>query len=119
MIPRNLFAINIKYRTFNTDNGVAFKFDTGPVSHQLLAGVDYSYFKQVSGQAFVENAGSIDVYNPVYGNAPDPVFNFFNTQILKQTGFYLQDQVDFGEVASLVLGKIGRASCRARVCPYG
>jgi len=104
MVPRNLFAINIKYRTFNTDNGVAFKFDTGPVSHQLLAGVDYSYFKQVSGQAFIENAGAIDVYNPVYGNAPTPVFNFFNTQILKQTGFYLQDQVDFGEVASLVLG---------------
>ena len=104
MVPRNLFAINIKYRTFNTDNGVAFKFDTGPVSHQLLAGVDYSYFKQVSGQAFIENAGGIDVYNPVYGNAPTPVFNFFNTQILKQTGFYLQDQVDFGEVASLVLG---------------
>ncbi len=104
MVPRNLFAINIKYRTFNTDNGVAFKFDTGPVSHQLLAGVDYSYFKQVSGQAFVQDAGAIDVYNPVYGTAPDPVFNFFNTQILKQTGFYLQDQVDFGEVASLVLG---------------
>lgn len=104
MVPRNLFAINIKYRTFNTDNGVAFKFDTGPASHQLIAGVDYSYFKQVSGQAFVENAGAIDVYNPVYGNAPAPVFNFFNTQKLKQTGFYLQDQIDFGEVASLVLG---------------
>src|SRR3546814_16022766 len=35
---------------------------------------------------------------------PAPVFDFFNTQILKQTGLYLQDQVDFGEVASLVLG---------------
>lgn len=104
MIPRNLFAINIKYRTFNTDNGVAFKFDTGPASHQLIAGIDYSYFKQVSGQAFVENAGAIDVYNPVYGNAPGPVFTFFNTQILKQTGFYVQDQIDFGQVASLVVG---------------
>lgn len=104
LIPRNLFAINIKYRTFNTDNGVAFKFDTGPASHQLIAGIDYSYFKQVSGQAFVENAGAIDVYNPVYGAAPPPVFTFFNTQILKQTGFYVQDQIDFGQVASLVLG---------------
>jgi iron complex outermembrane receptor protein len=104
LIPRNLFAINIKYRTFNTDNGVAFKFDTGPASHQLIAGIDYSYFKQVSGQAFVENAGAIDVYNPVYGTAPPPVFTFFNTQILKQTGFYVQDQIDFGQVASLVLG---------------
>lgn len=104
LIPRNLFAINIKYNTFNTDNSLAFNFDTGSISHKLLAGIDYSYFKQVSGQAFVENAGAIDVYNPVYGNAPGPAFTFFNTQILKQTGFYLQDQVDFGEVASLVLG---------------
>ena len=104
LIPRNLFAINIKYNTFNTDNSLAFNFNTGSISHKLLAGIDYSYFKQVSGQAFVENAGAIDVYNPVYGTAPGPVFTFFNTQILKQTGFYLQDQVDFGEVASLVLG---------------
>nr|WP_246427203.1 TonB-dependent siderophore receptor [Sphingopyxis panaciterrulae] len=103
-VPRNLFAIDIKYNTFNTDNSLAFKFDTGPLSHQLLAGIDYSYFKQVSGQAFVAYADSIDVYNPVYGTAPAPVFDFFNTQILKQTGLYLQDQVDFGEVASLVLG---------------
>src|SRR3546814_13669630 len=85
-VPRNLFAIDIKYNTFNTDNSLAFKFDTGPLSHQLLAGIHYSYFKQVSGQAFVAYADSIDVYNPVYGTAPAPVFDFFNPQILKQTG---------------------------------
>src|SRR3546814_170827 len=35
---------------------------------------------------------------------PAPVFDFFNTQILKQTGQYLKVQVDVGEVAAQVLG---------------
>ncbi|MCP3730897.1 TonB-dependent siderophore receptor [Sphingomonas sp. MG17] len=103
-VPRNLFAINISYNTFNTDNSLAFKFNTGGIRHQLLAGIDYSYFKQDSNQAFVAFADSIDIYNPVYGTAPAPIYNFPNIQVLKQTGFYLQDQVDFGEFASLVLG---------------
>lgn len=103
MVPRNLFAINIKYKIFNTDNNVGVNFETGPFSHQFLAGVDYSHFKQVSGQAFTATT-PIDIYDPVYGTAPPPNFNFFNTQILKQTGFYVQDQIDFGELASLVVG---------------
>lgn len=102
-VPRNLFAISIDYDVLNTDNSLLFKFDTGAVSHQLLAGVDYSDFEQVSGQAFVAYVDSIDIYNPVYGTAPAPVYDFFNTQLLKQTGYYVQDQIDWG-IASLVLG---------------
>ncbi|MCW5579785.1 MAG: TonB-dependent siderophore receptor [Luteimonas sp.] len=103
MVPRNLFAINIDYDVFNTDNSLVFKFGTGALRHQLLAGIDYSNFKQDSGQAFVAYADAIDIYNPVYGTAPAPVFNFFNRQVLKQTGYYVQDQIDWG-IASLVLG---------------
>jgi iron complex outermembrane receptor protein len=103
MVPRNLFAINIEYNTFNTDNSLAINFNTGPFSHKFLAGVDYSYFEQLSGQAFTATT-PIDIYNPVYGTVAPPNFNFFNTQILKQTGLYVQDQIDFGEMASLVVG---------------
>ena len=52
MVPRNLFAINIDYKTFNTDNNLGINFETGPFSHKVLVGVDYSHFRQVSGQAF-------------------------------------------------------------------
>lgn len=103
-VPRNLYAINVKYNVFNTDNSLAFKFDTGPASHQLLAGIDYSYFKNAYEQVFVSGIDTIDVYNPVYGTGAAPVFGATTTEVLKQTGFYLQDQVDFGEIASLVLG---------------
>src|SRR3546814_15317298 len=71
---------------------------------QLLAGIDYSYFKNAYQQAFVGGIDTIDVYNPVYGTGAAPVLGATTTEVLKQTGFYLQAQVDFGEVASLVLG---------------
>ena len=103
MVSRNLFAINIDYKIFNTDNNLGINFDTGPFSHKVLVGLDYSYFEQISGQAFTATT-PIDIYNPVYGTAPPPNFTFFNTQILKQTGYYAQDQIDLGETASLVVG---------------
>ncbi|MGH6633730.1 MAG: TonB-dependent siderophore receptor, partial [Sphingopyxis sp.] len=66
-VPRTLSAIDVKSDVFNTDNSLAFKFDTGSISHQLLAGVDYSYFKNAYKQVFIGFIDTIDVYNPVYG----------------------------------------------------
>ncbi|MCP3730898.1 TonB-dependent siderophore receptor [Sphingomonas sp. MG17] len=103
-VNRNLFAINISYKVFNSDNNLGINFDTGPLSHKVLLGVDYSHFKQLSSQAFASNQSTIDIFNPVYGLSPGPVFAAPVTQILKQTGYYAQDQIDFGEIASLVLG---------------
>src|SRR3546814_16737318 len=45
----NRFAYQTKphAQIFTTDNNVRFSFDTGPFSHELLAGVDYSnYFER-------------------------------------------------------------------------
>lgn len=103
-VPRNLYAIDVKYDVFNTDNSLAFKFETGPASHQLLGGIDYSYFKNAYRQVYIGGIDTIDVYNPVYGTGIEPVFGAMTTEVLKQTGFYLQDQIDFGQIASLVLG---------------
>ncbi len=102
-VPRNMFAYKVRYKTFNTDNNLGLKFDTGPLTHKVLVGVDYSYFRQISSQGYGVST-PIDIYNPVYGTVPDPVYTFDATQTLKQIGFYAQDQIDFGEVASLVLG---------------
>lgn len=102
-VARNLFAININYNVFNTDDSVVLKFETGPFKHQVVGGIDYSYFEQYSAQAFSATT-PIDIFNPVYGTVPAPTFAAPITQILKQTGFYAQDQIDFGELASLVIG---------------
>ena len=102
-IDRAFFAYKAHYKTFNTDNNVEVNLNTGPFSHKFLVGIDYSYFRQTSDQAFGSTT-PINVYNPVYGTVPDPVYTYFSTQVLKQTGFYAQDQIDLGEIASLVLG---------------
>lgn len=102
-VLRNLFAFDVDYKTFNSDNNLGVDFATGPLRHKVLVGVDYSYFRQVARQAFGLST-PIDIYNPVYGLAPGPEYADPTKQVLKQTGYYVQDQIDFGEVASLVLG---------------
>jgi iron complex outermembrane recepter protein len=102
-VLRNLFAFDVDYETFNSDNNLGVDFATGGLSHKVLIGVDYSHFRQVARQAFGLST-PIDIYDPVYGLAPGPVYADPTRQVLEQIGYYVQDQVDFGEVASLVLG---------------
>src|SRR3546814_10961008 len=58
-------------RSFTSDVNMRFKFDTGPLSHQLLVGVDYSnYFERTrSASDTSSRPGSvvttIDIYDPV------------------------------------------------------
>jgi iron complex outermembrane receptor protein len=103
LVLRNLFAFDVDYETFNSDNNLGIDFATGGLSHKVLVGVDYSDFRQVARQAFGLST-PIDIYNPVYGLAPGPVYADPTKQVLEQIGYYVQDQVDFGEAASLVLG---------------
>src|SRR3546814_19278888 len=62
----NRFAYQTKphAQIFTTDNNVRFSFDTGPFSHELLAGVDYSnYFERTFTASGMGTP--IDIYNPV------------------------------------------------------
>jgi iron complex outermembrane receptor protein len=82
---------------------VAFRFDTGPVKHELLAGVDLSMSTadtnfEIFGPADVP---LIDMFEPEYGmpiaeDAIPAVLGSFNT--LRRLGVYAQDIVRFGPV---------------------
>lgn len=105
VVSRNLFAINARYRSFNTENHIEASFETGPLTHKVLAGVDYSYFRQLSEQAFAfGGAPPINIYNPVYGAPINAVFGPTDRQMLKQVGFYAQNQIRYEDFASLVVG---------------
>jgi iron complex outermembrane receptor protein len=105
-IPRSIFAIKAHYRTFETDNNLQLHFNTGPFTHTVIAGVDYSYFRQLAEQAFAYlGATPINIYDPVYGvPGNDPVYGPQTRELLLSTGFYAQDQIRFLDRASLVLG---------------
>lgn len=92
----------------NLDNQLEYRFNTGPVRHTMLFGVDLKGYQIDDYQSF--NFGtvpSINVFNPVYGiNVPltgAPFRNFLITQ--KQAGTYLQDQMKLGNFTLVLSGR--------------
>jgi len=77
------------------DNRLDMTFKSGAVTHKVLVGVDYRDVKNFAKYGFAF-ASSIDLYNPVYNATTfvDPAWNPYNDQDLKQTGLYVQDQIN-------------------------
>ena len=92
----------------NLDNQLEYRFNTGPVRHTMLFGVDLKGYQIDDYQNF--NFGtvpSINVFNPVYGlNIPLTGAPFRNFQITqKQAGTYLQDQMKLGNFTLVLSGR--------------
>jgi iron complex outermembrane receptor protein len=76
------------------------EFVTGPIEHEVLAGIQYQDVMTDSDTAFV-NRGTINVFDPVYGNGPTEAemrARQVNAPVnsVKQTGYYVSDQVALG-----------------------
>jgi iron complex outermembrane receptor protein len=78
------------------DTNLEHRFDTGPVSHTLLGGIDLQW------QKLVNDTGSgigptLDLFDPVYniGVSPATLTTHLN-QTQRQVGIYLQDQIEIG-----------------------
>lgn len=76
------------------DNNLEMRFDTGPLEHTMLLGVDYGTYKRNE----TRNAGMmspLNLYRPRYNGQitwlPRPVVNA--SYQLEQTGIYFQDQI--------------------------
>lgn len=84
--------------TFNVDNQLEARFDTGVFDHTLLFGFDYLH--AVSDRNFGNSPAGvppIDYLNPVYGGAviPYPAYTTSVDQRQEQFGFYVQDQIRY------------------------
>jgi iron complex outermembrane receptor protein len=95
-------------KDFAVDTRLAGTFDTGSVSHQWLAGVDY---RQNRGSYF--SAGDYDpthfplsILDPDYRAVLDTSFveGAPGGSRSDQTGVYLQDHLQFGDLATLTVG---------------
>ncbi|WP_167406836.1 TonB-dependent siderophore receptor [Bradyrhizobium forestalis] len=94
----------------NLDNQLEYRFDTGPVRHTMLFGVDLRGYQIDDYQLFEVGAiPSINVFNPAYGlgdipfAAPQFQRNFRITQ--KQAGTYVQDQMKLGNFTLVLSGR--------------
>jgi len=116
-----------RYRKFDSDYfvaraEVAGEFDTGSLRHRLLAGADYDRF-QLNWFILRYRPGSfpastdintldpaayllLDVFNPVYGQSPQPMPgpNTNRDEDLQGFGFYIQDQIDITDQLQVRVG---------------
>ena len=116
-----------RYREFESDYfvaraEVAGEFNTGSLRHRLLVGADYDRFEL---NWFIQRYRPgwfpadtdintldpaaylfLDVFNPVYGQSPQPVPgpNTNRDEDLKGLGFYIQDQIDLTDRLQVRLG---------------
>lgn len=102
-IARYGFGNNLDLGLYTLDTQALAQFKTGPLSHQVLFGVDYSHAdsQTISGISF---ASPLNVFNPVYGSPVPPLFIYGNTdQPSWQTGLYFQDHVNVSKRLILTL----------------
>lgn len=125
LLSREFYVNDANYKGYSTDNSLAFAFDTGPVAHKVLAGVDYTDFRLATregyscdwfegycwGEAGVYGSGSpppLDLTNPDYtqefdyGYLPWPETNVRTHS--KTLGYYLQDQLRIADRVSALVG---------------
>lgn len=97
---RTPIAVDASARNFAVDSQLQADFNTGILTHRVLAGVDYQD-TQSSNTSLL--AGSllqyspIDIFNPVYGGPLAPISTltaFIDADAhQKEAGVYLQDQI--------------------------
>ena len=82
--------------SFAVDNQVQADFVTGPVTHKLLVGLDYTYLALDGGIGFGTAADfNFNTGQPL-GPTFDPPFNYARyNQTQSQTGIYVQEQATF------------------------
>lgn len=75
------------------DNHVDGSFDTGPLNHRVLIGMDYQD-RSNHTTGYYGDFPALDAFNPVYNAYPNKITMYGREQHkLRQTGYYLQDQI--------------------------
>jgi iron complex outermembrane receptor protein len=82
-------------KNFIVDNMAQFEFDTGPVSHTAVAGIDYAWTYY---DAQITSAGSLD-------DIRDATLAPYSGQEANQTGIYLHDQMEWEDLTLFLSGR--------------
>lgn len=127
-MTRAFYLLDDAYQITNSDNHAQFDFETGPLTHKVLVGIDYTLFKQQRREGYscvfyyagcyAQMTIPLNVYNPVYGQSFDYGYSNAYDSRSTQLGVYLQDQMKVGDRVSFVLGvRRDRATSEATLSP--
>lgn len=95
-ITRTVYNAQPVLDAYALDTNLEYKFDTGPMQHTMLAGVDFQW------QRLINNTGSKvgptqDLFDPTYDQPFTPAaLTTRLDQIQRQVGIYVQDQIELG-----------------------
>lgn len=103
VLNRLSYGVKPDNRILTSDNALQFDFATGAFRHLLLAGVDYTDFRE-EAQSFSGASTPIDIYNPISTGVTIPEWGRLPDQRTTQTGVYVQDQIRYADRVSFVLG---------------
>lgn len=105
-LTRQALLQSSTYNNVSNDNQLEYKAETGPLTHDVLTGIDFAsqFVALRRGQG---TAPSLDIFNPVYLPITSPSYaNKINTnQTELQTGLYGQDQIGLGNWRLLLTGR--------------
>jgi len=97
---RGTNAIRDEMNVFQVDNQLEAKFDTGPLAHTMLFGLDYTNLKSSFGYGAgaADPAFDFDIANPTYGvSGATPDYNVLASDAdMRQVGIYAMDQIEVG-----------------------
>ena len=95
-IPRTNYLAQPKLDALAFDTQLESRFDTGPMSHTLLIGVDQQW-QRLDNYTASARGPSQDLFNPTYDQdvaSLSPTNRLLQKQY--QTGIYVQDQIEAG-----------------------
>nr|WP_283950053.1 TonB-dependent siderophore receptor [Agrobacterium tumefaciens] len=97
-----------KINTFTVDTNAQAKFDTGPLQHTAIFGIDYRGMKDADKSGSTSSGvPSINIYDPAYDiySGPAPSYTSGTEQNSWQTGLYAQDQIKWDRWTLLFGGR--------------
>ncbi len=102
VLNRGNSTLDAELDNITVDNHLDATFATGPLKHQILGGIDYSYSRARNTNR-MGTAPQLDILAPVY-NVVIPALGAAGTtrQNLDQTGLYLQDRITIGGLNALL-----------------
>jgi iron complex outermembrane receptor protein len=104
-LDRYTFPLVDHARVFAVDNQVEGHFQGNGIDHTVLAGVDYLRSRNEYKSGF-GSAPTLDIFDPVYGaTIPDSPYTSRSIGTLRQTGAYLQDQMQIGAWGIVASGR--------------
>lgn len=109
-LTRGVGGADEEAETVTVDAHLVGKFDTGPLRHTLLAGVDWQNNEYANFQEFrfgATGAGNLSLFDPVYGvGIPDFPLTQTNQDVKRdQVGLYIQDQIALGRLQLIASGR--------------